>query len=106
METSRPISPALDEKLKAIDLEVRNLFFKLKFFSQLFTEPKKVEILKATAVSLFQSIEESMLFDILLSITRLTDPPKSIRQENLSFENLLQEIPDSPLRTEIAGLLS
>lgn len=110
METLSPIPPALDEKLKVIDLEVRNLYFKWKFFSQLFTDPNRVKILNATAISLFQSIEESMLFNILLSITRLTDPaksfPKSVGRENLSFENLLQEIPDSPLRTKVVGLLS
>jgi hypothetical protein len=106
METSRPIPPALEEKLKAIDLEVRNLYFKLKFFNQLFTDPNRIETLKATALLLFQSIEESMLFDILLSITRLTDPSKSFGKENLSFENLLEEIPDNPLRIEIKNLLS
>ena len=106
MGTLSPIPPALDEKLKAIDLEVRNLYFKWKFFSQLFTDQNRVKILNATAISLFQSIEESMLFDILLSITRLTDPPKSVGRENLSFENLLQEIPSGPLRAGIVNLLS
>jgi hypothetical protein len=110
MGTLTLMPQALDEKLKAIDIEVRNLYFKLKFFNQLFTQlftdPKRVEILKATAASLFQSIEESMLFDILLSIARLTDPPRSVVRENLSFKNLLQEMPNGPLRMEIDILLS
>ena len=108
MQKDIPIPPALQEKLDAVHLEVLNLYFKLKFFNQLFTDPNRVEILKATAMLLFQSIEESMLFDILLSIARLTDPSKSVgreKRENLSFENLLQEIPDGALRTEIVGLL-
>jgi hypothetical protein len=99
------MSPAFEEKLKAIDLEVRNLHFKWKFFSQLFTDPNRVKILNATAASLFQSVEDSMLSDILLSIARLTDPPKSSGQENLSFENLIQEIPESSLRTNVVSLL-
>jgi len=106
MGTLTLMPQALDEKLKAIDIEVRNLYFKLKFFNQLFTDPKRVEILKVTAASLFQSIEESMLFDILLSIARLTDPPRSVGRENLSFKNLLQEMPNGPLRMEINVLLS
>ena len=106
MNKDIPMPPALEEKLKAIDLEVRNLHFKWKFFSQLFTDPNRVAILNATAASLFQSIEDSMLSDILLSIARLTDPPKSFKQENLSFENLIQEMPDSSLRTEVVNLLS
>jgi|GEM_PF-2224153 len=106
MQKTIPIPPALQEKLKAIDHEVQILHFKWKFFSQLFTDPNRVKILNATAASLFHSVEDSMLFDILLSITRLTDPPKSFKQENLSFENLIQEIPDSSLRTEVVNLLS
>ena len=47
-----------------------------------------------------------MLSDILLSIARLTDPPKSFKQENLSFENLIQEMPDSSLRMEVVNVLS
>ena len=70
MVKTKPIPPLLDEKLKAIDVEVRNLFFKWTFFKQLFTDPKRVEILNATASALFQSVEDSMLSDILLSIAR------------------------------------
>jgi hypothetical protein len=98
--------PALQEKLNAIDIEVRNLHFKWKFFSQLFTDSHRIKILNATAASLFQSVEDSMLSDILLSIMRLADPPKSMGQENLSFENLIQEMPNGSLRTEVVNLLS
>ena len=106
MNKNIPMPPALEEKLKAIDLEVRNLHFKWKFFSQLFTDPNRVKILNVTAASLFQSVEDSMLLDILLSIARLTDPPKSFKQENLSFENLIQEIPNGSLRAQVVNLLS
>jgi hypothetical protein len=106
MQKTPPISTALQKKLNAIDSEVRNLYFKWKFFSQLFTDPNKVKILNATAASLFQSVEGSMLSDILLSIIRLTDRPKSMGQENLSFNNLIQEMPDGSLRAEVVKLLS
>jgi AbiU2 len=106
MQKNIPMPPALQEKLNAIDLEVRNLHFKWRFFSQLFTDPNRVKILNAAAASLFQSVEDSMLSDILLSIMRLTDPSKSMGQENLSFENLIQEMPNGSLRTEVVNLLS
>jgi hypothetical protein len=105
MSAPNPISKALQEKLNTVELEVRKLHFKWIFFVQLFADPKRVQILNATACSLFQSVEESMLFDILLSITRLTDPPKSSGQENLSFANFIQEIPDGSLRTQVESLL-
>jgi hypothetical protein len=105
MNKNVPMPPAFEKKLKAIDLEVRNLHFKWKFFSQLFTDPNRVKILNATAASLFQSVEDSMLSDILLSIMRLTDPSKSSGKENLSFENLIGEIPNGSLRTKVMMLL-
>jgi hypothetical protein len=97
---------ALEEKLKAVDLEVRSLHFKWKFFSQLFTDPKRVEILNAAAAALFQSVEDSMLSDMFLSIARLTDRSESLGQENLSLENLLREIPDDSLRMHAEALLA
>lgn len=106
MGKCNPIPQALEEKLKAIDVEVRNLYFKWQFFSQLFTDAQRVAILNATASSLFQSIEDSMLSDILLAIARLTDPKKSVGKENLSFDNLLQEIPQGSLRMQIVDLLA
>ena len=106
MQASTPIPTVLQEKLNAIDLEVRNLHFKWKFFGQLFADSERVKILNTTAAYLFQSVEDSMLSDILLSITRLIDPPNSFKQENLSFENLIQEMPNGLLRTEVVNLLS
>ena len=106
MEKDMPMPPTLQEKLKAMDLEVQRLHFKWKFYSQLFTDPERAKILNATAGLFFHSVEESMLFDILLSIMRLADPSQSFGKQNLSFENILAEIPDHSLRAKAEGILS
>jgi hypothetical protein len=101
-----PISATLQRRLDAIDLEVRDLHFKWKFFEQLFSEKQRFEILKATAASLFGYIQDLMLHDIILGIARLTDPPKSSGRENLSLDSLLAEIDDSSVRTEVSEIIS
>jgi hypothetical protein len=53
MKETTPISVTLQKRLDAIHTEVCELHFKWKFFSQLFTEKQRFEILKATAPSLF-----------------------------------------------------
>jgi hypothetical protein len=47
-----------------------------------------------------------MLHDIMLSIARLTDPPKPKGQENLSFESILVEMDDTSLRKEVSAIVS
>ena len=64
-------------KVDALDSEVRRLVFKWRFFKQVFGNPVKVELLNAAAPAFFRCVEDSMLYDILLSMSRLIDPPKS-----------------------------
>jgi hypothetical protein len=106
MQNIAPISAVLQKRLVAIDLEVRDLHFKWKFFEQLFTEKQRHEILNATAPSLFGYIQDLMLNDIILCIARLTDPFKSSGRENLSFDSILAEIDDSSVRIEASEIIS
>lgn len=46
-----------------------------------------------------------MLFDVLLSIMRLTDPKQSFGKENLSLENVISEIPDDVLKAKAEAIL-
>jgi len=105
MQTPASISAVLQKRLDAIDLEVRDLHFKWKFFEQLFTEKQRFEILKETAPTLFSYIQDLILHDIILGIARLTDPLKSSGRENLSFDSILTEINDLPVRTEVSEII-
>lgn len=95
----------LKNKITAIDAEVLRLHYKWKYLKQLFGSDERAELLNKTAPLFFGYLWNSMLFDILLSIARLTDPAKtkakSIEKENLSFDNLLAEVKDVRLHREI-----
>ncbi len=96
----------LKNKIKAIDAEVVRLHYKWKHFKQVFGSDRKVKLLNETAPVFFGYLWNLMLFDILLSIARLTDPPKtkvkSIVKENLSFDNLVLEIKDASLQSQVS----
>jgi len=100
------MSDTFQNKIKAIDAEVRQLHYKWKHFKQVFGSDEKVKLLNETAPVFFSYLWNLMLFDILLSISRLTDPPKtrvkSIVKENLSFDNLVSEIKDASLRNQVS----
>jgi S1-C subfamily serine protease len=64
----------LDNKIKAIDAEVLQLHYKWKYFKQIFGTNEKVALLNNTAQVFFGYLWNSMLFDILLSFSRLLDP--------------------------------
>jgi hypothetical protein len=106
MKEIMPISPTLQKRLDAVHLEVCELHFKWKFFSQLFTEKQRFEILKSTAPSLFSYVQDLMLHDIIFCIARLTDPLKSKGQANLSFDSILAEIGDKSLHAEVSEIIS
>ena len=96
----------LKNKIKAIDAEVVRLHYKWKHFKQVFGSDEKVKLLNDAAPVFFSHLWNLMLFDILLSIARLTDPPKtrvkSIIKENLSFDNLVLEIKDANLQSQVS----
>ena len=96
----------LKNKIKAIDAEVVRLHYKWKHFKQVFGSDEKVKLLNEAAPVFFSYLWNLMLFDILLSIARLTDPPKtrvkSIIKENLSFDNLVLEIKDANLQSQVS----
>jgi AbiU2 len=99
-----PIPRGLQEKLDAVDREVVLLHFKWTYFRQLFGTEKGVAIINATASSIFSVIEEAMFADILLTLMRLVDPPKSSNRPNLSLRSLALDIPDRPLKEQFDAL--
>jgi hypothetical protein len=101
LKNAPPISSVLQEKLTAIDNEVVLLHFKWTYLIQLFGETKHLAVINATAPSIFSVIEEAMFADILLTLMRLVDPPKS---NNLSLRTLVADISDQALRDPIALL--
>jgi len=104
LKNATPIPAALREKLDAIDREVVLLHFKWTYLMQLFGKEKHVAIINATAPSIFSVIEKAMFTEILLTLMRLVDSPKSKDQANLSLRSLAADISDPALRDQVQAL--
>jgi hypothetical protein len=100
------MSGSLQDKIKAIDDEVLRLHYKWKHLKQIFGSDEKVKLLNNAAPVFFNYLWNSMLFDVVLSFSRLLDPRASCGDENLSFKNLLSDISDNSLIDEFLKRIS
>ena len=71
--------------------EIANLYGNWKLLKQLFGESEeRVELMNRTASSVFFVIQDALLADLCVRLSRLTDPPKNRQQENLTIERILE----------------
>ncbi len=76
--------------------DVAMLDVKWSFYLELFQEPENTRLLSNLARAFFQTVEESLRADMLMTICRLSDPTPSLAGVNLSFAILLGKCPDLP----------
>ena len=91
--------------------------FQLEEYKKLFGDRVTVEMLNAVGAQFFGNIQQIMLDNLILHITRLTDSPKTGSYRNLSIESLQiriendanirnpQRFRDSESRTELSQLV-
>lgn len=65
-------------------------------YRQLFGSEARVSLLNESGGHLFHVLQSSMLDRVLLGLSRLTDPPKTRNQANLSLAALLDEVDLQP----------
>jgi len=69
--------------------EVGWLYLKWEDYVELFgTNPTRIDLLNKSAPVFFRIIQDTLFKDVLLHITRLTDPPKSLGKKNLTIQCL------------------
>jgi len=76
--------------------DVAMLHLKWRFYLELFQERENAQLLSNLARAFFQTVEESLRADMLMSICRLSDPSRSLARVNLSFAILLGKCADLP----------
>ncbi len=80
---------------------VAHLHMNWKNYRSLYgTSPERIDLLKWTASMFFGLLEGILRHDIILSIARLNDPPKSVGKPNASLAYLLDQLApslDAPL---------
>jgi len=83
-----------DEKvLMILQFQTHKLVYHWRLFIQLYGSKKEnVEVMKAVAGEFFGIVQKLLWDDVLLSIGKLTDPPKNSAQENISIENAIDRL--------------
>ena len=88
-------APELPEDIRTVfqDLcqDIASLHSKWQFYLDLFSDRDTIDILNDVAPASFQMVEESLRSDITISICRLSDPPQSCGQDNLSIKTLVNK---------------
>ena len=93
--------PKLPENIRFIYMwlcdEVAKLQTKWDFYLELYGKEENTELLNDLALWWsFNIIEETLRYDITMSIGRLSDPLTTMGKENLSFATLVEKISDIP----------
>lgn len=82
--------------------ELTALHLYWKEFIELFgTNDKRIDRLNRSAPGFFQMVQEQQFETNMLHIARLTDPPKSVGKDNLTFLNLPNLVTDTSLKDHL-----
>lgn len=76
-----------------------------KVFIKLFGDDEAVSLLNATAEYAASAIQLALVESVVLRITKLTDPAKQKRYENLSLEQLWKRLESEDLRERLRPVL-
>lgn len=80
----------LENALKAVNSEVIQLAFRWKIFCQLFDSgPENIELLNKSGSNVFSLFQRLVIDDVMICLSRLTDPEKSLGNENASIRNVV-----------------
>ena len=108
--SNKKIPTEVDEIYEALYQQVSYLHAKWGIFCQLYGSTKEVvDLLNSSAPSFFRICEDVLVDDILLNISRLTDPKQTFKRDNLSLEHLVHSIDEvqfTKLKDEIEKLLA
>jgi hypothetical protein len=118
MATERTEAQIRDEKIAQMGPELGELHFLLwkdltwvhfewdQYFILFGTDPSRVEVMNKAAPRFFWSLDRVLWQDILLALSRLSDPPGTGGQQNLTFLRLLRVLPNGDLRDEVERAIS
>lgn len=86
----KPMTPDVKAIFESLQEDVIWLHAKWKVFRQLFGKSeKRIAILNDFAPDFFQILHDGLIYDILLTMSRLTDPAESFKKESLTLDRLV-----------------
>jgi len=97
--------PKLPDNIREVFMwlcqDVAALRNKWSLYLELFGDKENTELLSELARASFQIIEESLRDDMTMAICRLSDPPQSMRKDNLSLTTLVHRLGEPDNATEL-----
>lgn len=104
-EMQERLPPELSSQFRPLFKDIFWLGMKWHEYATLFGEKSNFELLHRTASYLFQIIDDTMWDDMILHLSRLVGPGKTMGKENLTIRRIPELIQDSVLRGEIQALV-
>jgi hypothetical protein len=97
--------PTIEEVFNELKKEITLLHARWIIYRQLFgSSERRIELLNECASAFFAIIHEALLGEVQLTLSKLTDPPRSRKDENLSLEQLRERI-DAQGQNDLANSL-
>lgn len=89
------IPPNVDEVFQELSTEVTWLHARWIIYRQLFAHSsKRIDLLNECASTFFYTIQDILIGDVQITLSKLTDPPRTMGNENLSLEQLQERVED------------
>jgi hypothetical protein len=102
----RVLGPELGDLFYALWNEMTWLEAKWQQYCQLYAvSAKRIELLNASAPFFFRVVQDVLLEDVILSIARLTGPPRSMGKDNLTLLRLPALVDDAALGAKLQTAL-
>ena len=102
-------SEDLKSVLNAVNAQVIQLAFRWKIFCQLFDSgPENIQLMNKSGSNVFGLFQRLVLDDVMICLSKLTDPEKSPGGENASIKNVLGKARtylSAPTFTEVEALI-
>jgi len=97
--------PTIEEVFKELKKEITLLHARWIIYRQLYGHSeRRIKLLNECASAFFAIIHEALLGEVQLTLSKLTDPPRSRKDENLSLEQLRERI-DAQGQNDLANSL-
>ena len=88
-----PMPATVDEVFQELNTEITWLHARWIMYRQLFAHSlQRIDLLNECASTFFYTIQDVLLGDVQIALSKLTDPPTTFGHDNLSLEQLQRRV--------------
>ena len=82
------MSPDLTDIYEALKQQLLWIIHKWSIYVELFSEKETVDLLNSVSPPTFRTVQDALFADTVMTLARMSDPPRSAGKDNLSFQRL------------------